>query len=104
MKIVWTPTAKNQIISISYYIARDNYFAATKVVNTIISKTTNLSQFPNMGKIVPELSTHKIRELPCLSYRIYYRQVRNAIIIMSVRHGKQKNSKQTIIQSMNFDG
>jgi plasmid stabilization system protein ParE len=58
-------------------------------VRDILLKTRRLSEFPNLGRIVPEFGDEAIREIFAYSYRIVYRIEAEEITIAAVIHGKR---------------
>jgi toxin ParE1/3/4 len=47
-----------------------------------------LTDFPESGRVVPELGAPQVRELIFGAYRVFYR-VDTAVHVLSVRHGSQ---------------
>lgn len=72
VKINWTLQAKNDLIAIAEYIAQDSKKYASIQVKRIRLKAKQITEFPESGKIVPELGDPKIRELLLGNYRIIY--------------------------------
>jgi len=89
MKIIWSQLALSRIKEIARYIAQDKPKAADKWVDRIFGKVEILSQFPEMGRQVPEINNTNVRELIYGNYRIIYRYDKNKIFILTVRHGQQ---------------
>ena len=89
MKIIWSPLAIDRVSEIAEYIALDNPVAAEKWVDDIFDSVKRLKQFPNSGRIIPELPLENFREIIFGNYRIIYRTEENQISVLTVRHGKQ---------------
>jgi addiction module RelE/StbE family toxin len=89
MKIIWSPLAISRVSEIGEYILRDNPSAAEKWVNEIFNRVLQLKKYPESGRILPELELEEIRELIYGNYRIIYRIKKEAIVILTVRHGRQ---------------
>ena len=87
--VVWSPRAIDDVDSIAAYIAQDSEAYAASVVRTILAKAKRLSDFPHIGRIVPEFDEEAIREVFAYSYRIIYRVEDHEITIAAVIHGKQ---------------
>lgn len=98
MKIIWSPLALERIKEISEYISRDNLSAAENWVLTIFEKVKKLQDFPQIGRVVPEVERQEIRELIYGKYRILYRISEDFISILTVRHGRQLLDLDEIIQ------
>ncbi|WP_440997271.1 type II toxin-antitoxin system RelE/ParE family toxin [Arhodomonas sp. SL1] len=95
MKIVWSPLAVERIEEYAERIAWDNPAAATQWVEEIFGKVDSLAEFPEMGRLVPELRRVDIRELIFGQFRIIYR-VGDSIYILTVRHSRQLLSDSDI--------
>jgi toxin ParE1/3/4 len=72
-KIVWTALARDDLREIVTYIARDNPVAARRVGQKVLDSVEVLMTMPRVGRIVPELSDPKLREIIRGNYRIVYR-------------------------------
>jgi plasmid stabilization system protein ParE len=87
--VKWTIPAKLDLKSIHDYIARDSKYYAKKVSQDIIEKTEILNNFPEIGRIVPEIDDTNIRELLIYSYRLIYEVLPTDILILTVIHGRR---------------
>lgn len=88
-QVVWSSTALEDVDAIATYISRDSSAYAAAVVQKIIDVTSNLSNFPFSGRIVPELNDNNFREKLVYSYRIIYRVEDDNVTITAVVHGKR---------------
>ena len=68
--LVWSPEAIEDIESIASYIERDSVWYAKAVGSRIVETAETIPQFPEMGRIVPEIGDAAIRERFVYSYRI----------------------------------
>ncbi|MFQ5753477.1 MAG: type II toxin-antitoxin system RelE/ParE family toxin [bacterium] len=91
--VIWSVPAKNDLKNIHNYIANDSKYYATKVSQEFIERSERLADFPEMGRVVPEIATKSIRELIIYSYRLVYEISRDRIEILAIIHGKQDFSK-----------
>jgi plasmid stabilization system protein ParE len=89
MKVIWSPLSVERLDDIFKHIEKDNSKAAHKMVEGIISKVGTLSEYPYLGRIVPETNIKDIRELFEGEYRIIYRVSLNNIFILTIRNFKQ---------------
>ncbi|HCW75712.1 MAG TPA: plasmid stabilization protein [Candidatus Marinimicrobia bacterium] len=87
MKLVWTPTALQQLSEIEQFIAQDNPLAALEFVTYLIDRAETIRENPKMGRIVPELGEMDIREIIAKNYRIVYRLKGPEIQILTVFEG-----------------
>jgi len=89
MKIIWSPLAISRVTEIAEYILMDNPVAAEKWIDEIFNRVMQLKTYPKSGRMVPELEIEEIRELIYGNYRIIYRIIEKAIVVLTVRHGRQ---------------
>ena len=72
-KLIWSPSARDDLHDIVVFIARDNPNRAMSFGYELISETDRLQLFPELGRIVPEYRNDNIREFVFPPYRIVYR-------------------------------
>jgi toxin ParE1/3/4 len=72
-QVILSPRAIQDLQEIVRYISFENPVAAEKLGLQLIEKTRNLSAFPEMGRVIPELQNPLLRELVFKPYRIAYR-------------------------------
>ena len=99
MKIFWTKEALLRLQEIEEYISIDNPIAAIEFVDKLISVAETIVDYPEKGRIVPELSIVKIREVLHKNYRIVYFIKKNTIDILTVFEGHQLLKKEEIFKS-----
>ncbi len=87
MKLLWTETAKQDLISIRRYIARDNRTAADRWVRRLRKKARCAVHAPYAGRKVPELSRDEIRELCEGNYRIVYFVSSRSVTVLTIFEG-----------------
>lgn len=87
--VKWTNPAKRDLKKIHDYIAVDSIYYARRVVENIVGKTENLHDFPEIGRMVPELKKSYLRELIIYSYRLIYEIKDEQVYILSIIHGKR---------------
>lgn len=88
MRIVWSPLAIERVEDIAQYIAEDKPGAAAEWVDGIFDTVERLADFPESGRVVPEVGGRRIREVIFGTYRIIY-SVRDQIDILTVRRSSQ---------------
>ncbi|MBI5727183.1 MAG: type II toxin-antitoxin system RelE/ParE family toxin [Ignavibacteriales bacterium] len=93
--VIWSIPAKEALRQIHDFIGNDSEFYSQKVVDDIILATEQIELFPNSGRIVPELSDEKIREIFIYSYRIIYEISSDDVTILNIVHGA-RNFKELI--------
>lgn len=87
--IIWSLRATEDIETIAAYIAQDSEAYATSVIRNILQKTRILTDFPLLGRIVPEFADETMREIFAYNYRIIYRVDQEQVTIAAVIHGKR---------------
>jgi len=92
----WTKPAKLDLRKIHAYIAADSRFYAQKVSTELIEKAQNLNDFPEIGRIVPEIGDPNIRELFIYSYRLVYEIFPSKIEVLALIHSKRNFIKDFI--------
>lgn len=90
-KIEWTVRALNDLNNIYEFIAKDSRRYAQIEVENIQNAVSNFSQFPLMGRNVPEFPHLPYREILVGNYRVLYRfkEDQRQVIVMSVVHGRR---------------
>lgn len=88
-RVDWSPRALTDVEEIAHFIEKDSPLYAQAVVTKIIRSTAKLSDFPQVGRIVPELNQADFRELFVYSYRVIYRVSVNTVTVVAVIHGKR---------------
>ncbi len=90
MKTVWSPLALERVNEIADYIAENSIEAAKLWLIDVFGVVDRLQDFPNSGRIVPEVRRPNIREIIFKNYRLIYRVERKQVAILTVRHSKQR--------------
>lgn len=85
----WSRAAEFDLRDLVNYIRIDNPVAAEEFAAAILDKIDLLSDFPEMGRVVPESNDPTLREIIHRSYRIIYRFVAatSEIEIVRLWHG-----------------
>jgi len=89
VQIEWTEHALEDLNEIYDYIARDSQSYANLFLKKLYNTVQKLKEFPNLGRIVPEINTPSVRELIYQNYRIVYRMVNDLVEIITVLHGSR---------------
>ena len=92
-KVVWSYEAVSDLESLAEYIARDSSFYASSFVREIRDASRSLAKFSERGRVVPELSNSKIRELFIKDYRLVYGIETGRVFILGLIHGKRDLAK-----------
>lgn len=89
LRLAWSPEAVEDIESIASYIERDSPWYAKAVASKIVEIAETIPEFPELGRVVPELGDASIRERLLHSYRIIYRIETGRILVAAVIHGSR---------------
>ena len=95
--VIWSIPAKQDLKKIYDYIARDSKYYAEKVSEDILERSEKLNEFPEIGRIVPEIGEVNIREVIVYSYRLIYEISSDKIEVLALIHCKQDFSSETLI-------
>ncbi len=83
-QISWTEPALEDLDEIAEYIALSNLPAAQNLVQTIFEKVLRLEQFPESGRVPPELENLNYREVIVSPCRIFYRLEGDVVYMLHV--------------------
>ena len=86
-QVKWTAQAADDLDAIAEFIAADSPHFAGLFVMDILETAERLADFPESGRIVPEVGDKTIREIISGSYRIMYRLRSETVEILTVFHG-----------------
>lgn len=87
MRLFWTETAKEDLLSIRRYISTDNPTAANRGVERLRLRARNALHAPLSGRMVPEFLREDIRELIEGNYRIVYQVFEDRLVVLTVFEG-----------------
>ena len=100
--VEWSRPASIDLLNIIEYISQDNIDAAMQVFEKIKSKCKTLNQFPEMGRIPPELKAYGIfnyRELVIPPWRVIYRISEQKVFILAVLDSR-RDIKDVLIERL----
>lgn len=91
-EVLWTETAREDLREIINYIRTDSPDTALRILTDIENEISRLRDFPDQGRIIPELSSNNImhyRELIISPWRIFYKSEGSKLHIMAVIDGRR---------------
>lgn len=91
MRIVWSPLALERVQATAEEIAGERPATAMRWVRVLFKHVQQLRQYPQSGRVAPDLARPEIRQLPYPPYRIVYRVEGARVVILTVRHGRQED-------------
>ena len=74
-EVKWTPQALDDLDAICLFIARDAPPVAAVFAQRAFDATDRLADFPESGRIVPEMNDPSFREIIFRNYRLIYRPI-----------------------------
>ena len=83
-EVIWTEPALQELDAIAEYIALDNPVAASHLIQEVFDKTECLEDFPQSGRIPPELPNSVYREVVVPPCRIFYREDKKRVLVLYV--------------------
>lgn len=85
-RVVWTPSAEDDVHRNAAYIAADSPYRASLFVAELYKNTDRLQDFPLSGRIIPEKKDPSFREIIFGNYRIMYRTNDGLVEILRIFH------------------
>ena len=89
MKILFTPSAREQFLQALAYIRRDKPSAAVSFRQKSEKALVRLSDYPKSGRTLAEFPDSHHREVIVTPYRFFYRVKDNTVWIVAVWHSAQ---------------
>jgi toxin ParE1/3/4 len=84
VRVIWSPSALNEVQRIYDYVADLNPSAAGRLIQDLLAAGNGLELFPNRGRRITDM----LRELTTIyPYIIRYEISRDEVRILRVRHG-----------------
>ncbi len=90
MRVHWTNTAIEHLLSIYEYVAQDSEVYADRLMDRLTRRSQQIETFPRSGRQVPEYDAPDVREVIEGSYRIIYRIKEEQIDVLAVVHSAQE--------------
>lgn len=87
VQVIWAPAAVKDAEDIAEYVARDSADQAALLVARLIEATDRLAEFPESGRIIPEIAHPACREIIVGAYRVMYRLEGDQVWITGIVHG-----------------
>lgn len=81
-QVIWTQTATEELADIADYLESYSKSYARLTVKRFYERAGQLANFPEMGRIIPELDHPNYRELIEGNYRLMYEILSDDIILI----------------------
>jgi plasmid stabilization system protein ParE len=89
MRVRLSSEARQDLIAIGDYIARDNPPRAQSFVAELVGKCASLGEMPKAHPLVPRYSQKGIRRKVHGNYQIFFRADDAEVVVIRVLHGAQ---------------
>jgi toxin ParE1/3/4 len=89
LKVLFTPSGRNQFLAAIAYIHRENPTAAVAFRRKAEKVLSRLRKFPQSGRVLPECPDLPFREVIINPYRFFYRVKGKTVWNVAVWHGAQ---------------
>ncbi len=89
VRLDWSDRALGRVRETARFIAADDPAAAVRWAEGLFDAVGRLADFPESGRLSPELEDRGVRELVYGAYRVFYRLDADAVLILTVRHSSQ---------------
>lgn len=88
-RFVLHPEAADELTEIWEYIAADSPAAATRFREAILDAIRNLSAFPQLGHVRPDIASGQIRFHLVREYLIAYVPEAEPLLVLAIVHGRR---------------
>jgi len=89
MKVVLSNEARDDLVAIGRYIARDNPSRGESFVEELLDRCTSIGEAPEAFQLVARYTARGIRRRVYRNYLIFYRIADSRVEIVRVLHGAQ---------------
>ena len=89
-EVICTEPALLELDAIAEYIDLDNPAAARHLVQGVFDKTERFEDFPQSGRLPPELSDSVYRDVVVPPCRIFYREDEKRVLVLYVMREEQQ--------------
>ena len=89
MRVRFTPSARREFLEVLAYVRDESPAAAEGLATRAGEGLTQLRDFPDSGRVVPEFPDLMYREVLVNPYRLFYRVADDAVWIVGVWHDRQ---------------
>ena len=90
MNLLWTRRARDDLVEIALYIARDKPVAALNWIDWLEQRARKISDGPMNYRIVPEFQRADIREMITGNYRTVFKVEADRVVILTVFEGHKE--------------
>ena len=102
-EIRWTLTAADDVRLLEEWIARDSPLNSVDFTDRLIGSVEKLADSPLLGRIVPEFTQDRLRELIFRGYRIVYSVEESFVTVLRVIHGARDMRRLAAREQWSFE-
>lgn len=85
----WSGRARSDLRLAIQFIGRESPDAAARFGSAVVAAARSLAEFPERGRVVPELSDPAVREIFLARYRIVYELFADRIGVARIIHANR---------------
>lgn len=89
MRVEWSDFARDDLDDLVRYITRDSAFYAQLFGEKVMLATARLRDFPESGRMIPEVKDKMLREIIVQGYRVMYCLETDRVLVLAVMHGSR---------------
>lgn len=103
MKVIFSPSARAYVAREAAYLRERNRAAGERSLNDMKQFVTALGQFPSMGQEATDLPLRGLRRFVLGDYLIHYEVGAQAIVILTMRHGRERPPELPVDDDEDFE-
>jgi plasmid stabilization system protein ParE len=84
VQVRFSQTARDQLLEVKAFIARDNPEIASKHIKKVIDRTKKILEYPFIGKVNAVYNQEDIREIAVEGYKVIYQIALKCINVLVV--------------------
>jgi plasmid stabilization system protein ParE len=84
MRVRWSKRALGQVVNAGLYVLSDHPLPALRWGEELIGAMGNAGEFPESGRVVPEIGNPRVREIIHRDVRVIYRIDPAELVVMMV--------------------
>jgi plasmid stabilization system protein ParE len=84
MRVRWSKRALGQVVNAGVYVVRDREHGVLRWAEDLVSAMWTAGEFPESGRVVPEIGNPRIREIIHRDVRVIYRIDPAELVVMMV--------------------
>lgn len=85
----WSAESKRDLKAIAEYFETSSPEYSKYIVQNIYNSISELKEFPEMGRMVPELGNENFRERIIDGYRVIYLFQKSSVEVLTIVHSRQ---------------